>query len=435
VESSLTRVAVTSKRRRIDVALPAQRPLGEFIPQLVAMVGGDTDGPTDGWHMVRLVGEVLADDRTLAESKVLDGELLILAPRAPAPHGDGALVDDVSRAVAASSAPAGQSRQSIGHVFHSLAAAGGIGLAVVLTAGGSAGGWIAALAAATMLLGAGLLQSSGQVADASIWGFTAVAPAIVAGWTLGTGYSAVPGWTTAGAAGAVTAFAAAAFVPSRADVLVPLGAGMLTATVWSIVVTNVSADPVPVAAWTVLVGLLLVELTPAAAFRLMRVGSLARRPVTQGDIDLHVQRARRMIVAGNVSGSTLVVLGAVVLAADTDPWGWTLAGLGGALLAVHARIYRHLRELLPLAAAGVLVATLLAALTVVPEAGWELAAASCAAGAAALATCGVLRPALRPLVRRRLAQLEVLACVPLLAAVAVATGLTDAIYRAGQNLG
>ena len=57
-----------------------------------------------GWHLVRVGGALLDPERSLAESSVVDGELIHLAPALAAPDGAD-LVDDLPAAVATAAVP------------------------------------------------------------------------------------------------------------------------------------------------------------------------------------------------------------------------------------------------------------------------------------------------------------------------------------------
>jgi hypothetical protein len=163
-------------------------------------------------------------------------------------------------------------------------------------------------------------------------------------------------------------------------------------------------------------------------------GPLHRGSPTETQVRDRVHRSRLMIVAGNVTGGVLVVIGSAALAAGSDRWGWGLAAGAALVLALHARIYTNLDETVPVVAATIAVVILLLALTVLPRAEWPVAAAAGGGLALALAAVGVKRPQVRPLTRRRLARAEVICAVPLLAALLVSSGLAESLYRIGQNL-
>ncbi|GHH87102.1 type VII secretion integral membrane protein EccD [Streptomyces capitiformicae] len=84
---------------RIDVALPVDITIADVYPEILRLTGQTQPvGTPTGYHLVRRDGTTLDGARTLADERVLDGEVLSLRPFAeslpPAVH------DDVSDAVA-----------------------------------------------------------------------------------------------------------------------------------------------------------------------------------------------------------------------------------------------------------------------------------------------------------------------------------------------
>lgn len=93
------RVTVVAPDSRIDVALPVDIAIADVYPEILRLTGQTQPiGTPTGYHLVRRDGTVLEGARTLADERVLDGEVLSLRPFAeslpPAVH------DDVSDAVA-----------------------------------------------------------------------------------------------------------------------------------------------------------------------------------------------------------------------------------------------------------------------------------------------------------------------------------------------
>jgi type VII secretion integral membrane protein EccD len=93
------RVTVVAPDSRIDVALPVDIAVADIYPEILRLTGQTQPvGTPTGYHLVRRDGRVLDGARTLADERVLDGEVLGLRPFAeslpPAVH------DDVSDAVA-----------------------------------------------------------------------------------------------------------------------------------------------------------------------------------------------------------------------------------------------------------------------------------------------------------------------------------------------
>ena len=98
---AFTRVCVVAPRMRIDLALPADVTVAELLPTLLDMAresSADGGARHGGWCLARVGQAPLEPARTLAQARVLDGELLQLRRRADLPPAP--LFDDVIDAVA-----------------------------------------------------------------------------------------------------------------------------------------------------------------------------------------------------------------------------------------------------------------------------------------------------------------------------------------------
>lgn len=87
----LTRVTLSGGRRRADLVLPSDEPLGLFVPELAAMVGSAAGSAPGGYQLSTLDGTVLDPAATLHQAGIADGTLLRLdlvmqAPPAPILH-------------------------------------------------------------------------------------------------------------------------------------------------------------------------------------------------------------------------------------------------------------------------------------------------------------------------------------------------------------
>lgn len=93
------RVTVAAPDARVDVALPEDVPLVDIYPEILQLSGqAQPEGAPTGYHLVRRDGSVLDAGRSLAEQRVLDGDLLLLRPFAESLPS--AVYDDVSDAIA-----------------------------------------------------------------------------------------------------------------------------------------------------------------------------------------------------------------------------------------------------------------------------------------------------------------------------------------------
>ncbi|MDB1090326.1 type VII secretion integral membrane protein EccD [Streptomyces sp. ACA25] len=89
--TGLSRVTLVGDRRRVDMVLPSEEPIGELLPDVLRLLG---ERPGRSPMLRRLMtadGEVLAQDDTLASVRVADGAVLRLVreqetPAAPVVH-------------------------------------------------------------------------------------------------------------------------------------------------------------------------------------------------------------------------------------------------------------------------------------------------------------------------------------------------------------
>jgi type VII secretion integral membrane protein EccD len=160
----LVRITVAAPHRRIDLALPDRSFVAELLPGLLNHAGehlADQGVTTGGWVLRREDGSVLDGAKTLASQRVLDGEVLNLAPaRMDWPELE---YDDLVAAIAAGSARAGRTWGPCHTRWAGLTAgavAGLLGLLAVLWSGPPwPGPATAALAVSALMLGAGTVLS------------------------------------------------------------------------------------------------------------------------------------------------------------------------------------------------------------------------------------------------------------------------------------
>nr|WP_124711185.1 type VII secretion integral membrane protein EccD [Gordonia insulae] len=177
IEPELVRVSILGGNTQLDVGLPAALPIAALIPDVVAQIESrnparrDPDDPdgADGrpydrqnrWTLGLVGQEQIAPNRSLAESGIRDGDLLVL--RSTRTGESPALFDDVVDAVARlnESHFASWSPTAARYAGHTVAILAAIAAAVSLGAFRSTSGavWIAGLGAlaAVALLTAGTI--------------------------------------------------------------------------------------------------------------------------------------------------------------------------------------------------------------------------------------------------------------------------------------
>src|SRR5258708_12497466 len=84
-----SRGTVIGARRRVDVALPTMAPIGEYSAGLASMCGQDSRRALPpAWSLAVAGAAPLPLTASLAESGVVDGQVLSLRPLAPDPPPD-----------------------------------------------------------------------------------------------------------------------------------------------------------------------------------------------------------------------------------------------------------------------------------------------------------------------------------------------------------
>jgi type VII secretion integral membrane protein EccD len=80
-----TRVTLVGTRRRVDVVVPSDEPVGRLLPEVIRLTGEPPTAPPSLRHLAALDGTLLDADATLAEAGVRDGAQLRLVGLADAP--------------------------------------------------------------------------------------------------------------------------------------------------------------------------------------------------------------------------------------------------------------------------------------------------------------------------------------------------------------
>ncbi|MZE78774.1 type VII secretion integral membrane protein EccD, partial [Streptomyces sp. SID5475] len=89
--TELSRVTLVGERRRVDLVLPSDEPVGRLLPDVIQLLDDRVAARPELRRLVTASGAVLPLDSTLASSEVRDGAVLRLvraqdAPAAPVVH-------------------------------------------------------------------------------------------------------------------------------------------------------------------------------------------------------------------------------------------------------------------------------------------------------------------------------------------------------------
>ncbi|MGW0435122.1 EsaB/YukD family protein [Micromonospora sp. NPDC003197] len=128
-----SRITVVGARRRVDIAVPSDAPIGEYAPRLAELCGQKETGVMPpAWSLAPAEDAAYPLDATLRDLRVVDGQVLYLRDLAQEP-GDAPVVKDIDEVVADESA---QQRRHRMHAGPAVLAFGLVWLlaATVLTA-------------------------------------------------------------------------------------------------------------------------------------------------------------------------------------------------------------------------------------------------------------------------------------------------------------
>ncbi|MFF9818353.1 type VII secretion integral membrane protein EccD [Streptomyces sp. NPDC014006] len=397
------RVTVVAPDSRIDVALPVDIAVADIYPEILRLTGqSQAVGAPTGYHLVRRDGRVLDSGRTLAEERVLDGEVLSLRPFADSLPPT--VYDDVSDAVASAVVRdrhlwseellrvAGLTSGAlltvlsgfvlwyadpVRHDMHGLPGliAAGIGVLVTAFAGIRARVYDDRITAAALGLGALpllMIAGSGIVGPAAGQGpgrlqfMLGCAAVLIASVAL-----------VAVAPGGDAPFVAASFLAT---------VGVLAT--FAAIVTDASATATASVCAPVAIGL--VAFLPGLSARFARLPIGYASPRSQGgddfadeatrgtdadalDAERIAAQARRghEVLLGLVGGTAAVVVAsAAVLGFSDSVWGQLLALTTGLAMLIRARLFRYTSQVCCVLVAGIgAVALLLLGLALNPPAG------------------------------------------------------------------
>jgi len=343
---ALLRISVQSEGRRLDIGVPAQVPLIEFMPGFARSLGVlDPTMTYAGYALQKADGTVLDVAQGAAAQGVEDGEVLTLArggllaqPR---------VYDDIVEAVIDATGRQNKPWSAQDNARTALAVSLtllGICAILLLAAGPSLGlgALIAGGGAVALLTVAAVVGRLGQLEAGQGLGIAAAVFAALAG------YLAVPpgpslwGWplAAAGLAMLVTGGAALALMPDRAEVqLVPLVTGGVIGVTATIAAILPAADA---GAYALMVGIVatLAGALPWLVLSSTRIRVISPQsdaevfddpvPIDAADVAARAARGQRTLVALRIALGVVVLASTPLVAAGT-PVGaalCTLAFLG-----------------------------------------------------------------------------------------------------------
>ena len=425
----LSRVTLVGPRRRLDLVLPSDEPIGVLLPEIVTMVGYSATSDARGYQLSTVDSRVLDPATTLGAADVPDGAVLRVDPLVEAPPA--AIVHDVSDEVADDLARrrgrwgpttrtwAATATGTAAATFAAVLAAPPLTAAAIVAAGVPVA--LAGLVVGLLgrrVVGVAVLLSGAAVAMSAVPGWTSDWPLRWAWWIVATGLLII-------ALGSITGNRRAGVFGGTTVLLLLAGwAGMLLA--------GLPAGRVAAVMAVVSIGAL--GLLPRIA---MVVSGLTRlddlrsndESVRRASVAAAVDAAHRGLAVTGLAVTASAAVAGVVLARAATGWTAVLAALVAVALLLRTRAFPLAVEMLALLAGGLAVGAqlLLSWSRLVAGQWWLPVAVSVAVAAVALVILAYRPP---PHVRARLRQnadrLEGLAVVAL---VPVAVGVFDVYPR------
>lgn len=382
--TGLSRVTIVAPRGRLDVAVPADVPLADLLPNLLDATGdpasGNGAGMRDGWSLSRLGSPPLDTSRTPAELSVRDGELLYLRPR-----GEDAPVmvfDDLVYALASGTTE--KVARWTAETNRAAALAAGllvvaVGLPVLLAVGApftTAGLTAFGVACVLLVVAVVFARSFGQPRAGTAYAALAALYAGVGGLLATAGERPLTELTVAHATVAATAFIVTAVIGSvGVPLAAPLFLGMSVcagATTAALgLATTLETGLTGAAALTAVVAYAALPATPILAYRLTGLprpsvptdrDQLRQESQTVDGVNVtDLSRRVNAYLSSMLAAIALVSAGTAVLVARAGLPGMLLAGVLGMLPVLRSRWFgARSQRLALLLGAGVALGALIA---------------------------------------------------------------------------
>ncbi|MGW7576438.1 EsaB/YukD family protein [Streptomyces sp. NPDC054765] len=446
------RVTVVGERKRVDLALPAQAPIAQYIPELTRLCDQpDSEVLPAAWSLALPGNRPFAPGGSLDAAGVVDGAVLYLRDVVEG-EMDSPVVAEVEELVEQAGGGNrlwnGRSRAVSVLACALLALLTGIvALAVGMPAANSTVGTAAIVLGCALPLAAWAARHK----EWPVSGAVRLAFALAACPLLAlAGYE----WAAAGGVGSAAGLAVSAAAGVNVGALLALGTAPRTVTVtvelFAVVTLPVAvllfalrANSVEQAAVVAVVAFMVLSAAPAFAGRLATLFPMAHGPEGAGDaekdVTAAVQRGQRTLAALTMLPSALMTGCLVLLGSSGNRYALGLTGCLAMALLLRAGAVRLVSGVLPVLFAGVCgVGTLALRLPYyAPVPVWAGPSAALLAGVVLLGTGAVLvyrgeeSVALRPAWMNRLSGWLGLLSVPLAVAV---FGLFDYLVGAGAKL-
>jgi type VII secretion integral membrane protein EccD len=363
----LSRVTLVGQRRRVDLVLPSQEPVGLLLPEVMRLLDDQVAGSPELRHLVTADGSALAHDSTLESAGVPDGAVLRLvraedAPSAPVVHD---VTDEVSEDLDVRAwrwRPASR-RIVAGLASVGWAAVGGL-FARAEYAHTVVGGVLLAVAAVSALVGA-LLGRARQHGLAT----TLIATnGVLGAWTLADAHawSGTMRLTGAAVAVVVTLVLLGWFTPLGRGGLVGAAAVTGCTLCWQAAVAlqsgaGTAAEQARAGALVVVVSVLVLGVLPRLALMASGLSGLDDRrssgvSVSRYQVSAALAATHRGLALATITMAVSAAVAGVLALRSPSVWTVLLAAVTTAVLAMRARAFPLVAEVVALLAAGAVLA-------------------------------------------------------------------------------
>lgn len=362
---ALSRVTLVGERRRVDLVLPSQEPVGLLLPEVMRLLDDRVGNRPELRYLVAADGSALAQDSTLESAGVADGAVLRLvraedAPSAPVVH------DVTDEAAGDLDVRAWRWGAGARRVVCGVAAAGWALTAGVLARGrfdeARAGAVLLGVSVVSALVGALLGRARRQSLAATLIG-TAGVLGVLGVWTVGGANSWSGAGYLAGVAGVVAVVLSLLgwFTPLGRGGLVGGGALAACTAVWEAVLgTQSSGQTARAGAVLVVVSVVALGVLPRLALMTSGLSALDDRrsggvSVSRYEVGSALEATHRGLALATVALAVSAGAAGVLVLRDVSVWSVLLAGAAALVLALRARAFPLIVEVVALLAAGTAV--------------------------------------------------------------------------------
>ncbi|MFF4159439.1 type VII secretion integral membrane protein EccD [Streptomyces sp. NPDC001678] len=400
--TELSRVTLVGDRRRVDLVLPADEPIGRLLPDVLRLLDDKVGERPAARHLMTAEGTVLPQDGTLADAGVPDGALLRLvrvndAPSAPVVHD---VTDEVAEDLDVRRwrwrPEARQWTASLATVVLAVTAGvlarGSLGPASVAVAIAGAAALVAAVGAVAARMGARHLGTPLMLSGGAL--------GTLAAWTAADAHA----WPGPGRLAAVAAALAVAlallglFSPLGKGGLIGAGAVVATTGVWE-AVALVQHDPARVGSVMAVVSVVVLGLLPRLALMAAGLTGLDDKrsggaSVSRHEVETALAATHRGLALATVAVAVSAAAGGLLAVTTATPWTVALAAVLAVVLLSRSRAFPLVAEVVVLLAAALVLLVRLAVLWIDHGHGTPYGplAALCLAAAVPLAVLAIRPP-------------------------------------------